>query len=268
MPDRIEQLDRREGVVVPHVLGDFDAPLVVLEGLDHRRGAEPRPVTGRAQQQHAEVRQPVAAGEAVVVEQLVVGLLAHRGLDAVGGAQRGAQGRALAVVAATAGDRQGGHRLPWHGGALGDQPQDVVAHDGPAVVADAQEVATAAGGRDADRAGDGEHDVLAAAVGGSHLGRHVHVDRQLAHAFADAVEQASRDPLVRRRLRRVVLDAHEELPARAVGEAHAVLRQLGEVSGPTRDRPQGRSVEVLAFGFAGTGNREAGTVSHRPSDAS
>ena len=264
LPHRVDQLDRREGVVVPDVLGDLDAPLVVLEGLDHGRRAQPRPVGGGAQQQHAEVGQHLTAGEAVVVQQLVVGFLAHRGLDAVGRANRGAQGRAFGGVAAPAGDGEGGHRLPRDRGALGDQPQDVVAHDGPAVVADAQEIATVAGGRDADRPRNGEHDVLATVGARVHLGRQIHVDGKLADPLTDAVEQVRRHALAGGRLRRVVLDADQELPARAVGEAHAVLRQLGEVGGLARDRPQRLAVEVLALAVCAL----VRPVSHRPSGTS
>jgi len=125
--------------------------------------------------------------------------------------------------------------------------------------ADGSRCDIAAGRGDADRAGDGEDDVLASAVTGPDLGRQVHVDGQLADPLADAVEQTRRNALASGRRRRVVLDADQELPARAVGEADAVLGQLGEVGGLARDRPQGLAVEVLALASW----RLAGAVSHR-----
>jgi hypothetical protein len=53
------------------------------------------------------------------------------------------------------------------------------------------------------------------------------------------------DALVGWRLGGVVLDADEDLPARTIGEADAVLGQLGEIGGSACDRPQRLAVELL-----------------------
>src|SRR5690606_25209036 len=106
---------------------------------------------------------------------------------------------------------------------------DVVAYDRPARVADAEKVPAVARRGDTRRARDRERDVLTTVLVLLQLWHHLDVHRQLADAFADAVEQRGIDMLGRGRCVVVILDADEQCAARAVREADAVLRELAEV---------------------------------------
>jgi hypothetical protein len=106
VPDRVDELHGRELVVVPAPLRDFGPALVVLDGLHDGRAAELRAVDCVAEKEHAEVRENATAGEAVVVEQLAVGLLFDGRLHAVGTTDASAELRELRVVDARSRDAE------------------------------------------------------------------------------------------------------------------------------------------------------------------
>lgn len=101
------------------------------------------------------------------------------------------------------------HRLPGSSRTLIGEPQDVVSHHGATGVPDANEVSPVHRRGNAHRTGNGEHDVVAAVVGGLELRQHLDVDGQLADALADPVKQTGIDPLIGGGLGLAVLDADD-----------------------------------------------------------
>src|SRR5690349_492578 len=83
LPERIDKLDWRQREVIPDELADLRSLLIVLERLDHRSGSEARALYRRAHEEHAEVGEQCAAGQPIVREQLLVGLLLYGRLHAI-----------------------------------------------------------------------------------------------------------------------------------------------------------------------------------------
>lgn len=92
---------------------------------------------------------------------------------------------------------------------------------------------------------DDEH--LASRIRSVDLGVDLDIDRELADALPNAVDEGGVDPLAGRGSPAAVLDPDDEPATSGVGEGHAVLRELGPVRRATGDDPQRLVVEVLAL---------------------
>jgi hypothetical protein len=82
-PNRLNQLHRALPVVVPNELLDLLAVLVVLDELNHRRFGDLGAVMLEAETQHFQIGQVRALRKLLMVQQLIVGFLFYRCLDAV-----------------------------------------------------------------------------------------------------------------------------------------------------------------------------------------
>jgi hypothetical protein len=140
-----------------------------------------------------------------------------------------------------------GQLFPRRRRAFVGETHDVIADDGSARVADAEEVPAVARRCDACPRGIVSAMYSPPFVVLLQLRHDLHVHRQLAHALADSIEERGIDALAREWLISVVLDADEQRAAGAVREADAGLREIAEVGGGAGDFAERLAVEVLGL---------------------